>query len=77
MGDPDGDELSYEWIYFREVGTFESGRQVKIQDKNRRQAHFIAPEVSQPETIHIILAVTDHGDPPLTRYQRVIITVIP
>ena len=28
-------------------------------------------------TLHIILAVTDNGTPPLTRYQRVIVTVNP
>ncbi len=28
-------------------------------------------------TLHIILAVTDHGTPRLTRYQRVIVTVVP
>ncbi len=27
-------------------------------------------------TIHIILAVTDHGQPRLTRYQRVIVNVV-
>ena len=27
-------------------------------------------------TMHIILAVTDHGSPRLTRYQRVIIKVM-
>jgi hypothetical protein len=28
-------------------------------------------------TMHIILAVTDHGTPRLTRYQRVIVNVTP
>ena len=28
-------------------------------------------------TMHIILAVTDHGTPALTRYQRVIVDVKP
>lgn len=75
--DPDGDEPLYEWIYYREVGTFESNRPIEIQDKKLKQVYFIAPIVSQPETIHIILAVTDHGDPALTRYQRVIVSVLP
>jgi hypothetical protein len=26
------------------------------------------------QTIHVILQVTDDGNPPLTRYQRVVIT---
>jgi len=28
-------------------------------------------------TMHIILAVTDRGSPPLTRYRRVLVTVAP
>ena len=28
-------------------------------------------------TIHVILAVTDHGSPRLTRYKRTIIDVVP
>ena len=34
-------------------------------------------EVTKPETMHVILAVTDQGAPALTRYQRVIITIYP
>jgi hypothetical protein len=28
-------------------------------------------------TMHLILAVTDHGTPRLSRYQRLIVTVAP
>lgn len=75
--DPDGVQLNYEWIYYREVGTFESGRPLQVQNKNQKNAGITAPPVSKPETIHIILAVTDDGTPALTRYQRVILTVVP
>jgi hypothetical protein len=33
--------------------------------------------VEKPETVHMILKVTDKGSPALTRYQRVIVTVMP
>lgn len=75
--DPDGNELSYEWIYYREVGTYESSSPLPVEDKNQKNAFIIAPTVGQPETMHIILAVRDNGKPSLTRYQRVIITVSP
>jgi len=75
--DPDGNGLSYEWIYYREVGTFESSRALEIQDKTNKNASIVAPKVTQPETLHVILAVTDNGTPSLTRYQRVIVTVMP
>jgi hypothetical protein len=37
----------------------------------------IAPKVEKPETIHVIVKVTDKGTPPLSRYKRVIVTVTP
>ena len=75
--DPDGNELTYEWIYYREPGSFESNRLLEIQDKLRKTAFIVAPNVTKPETMHIILAITDKGVPALTRYQRVIVTVFP
>ena len=75
--DPDGNQLGFEWIYYREVGTYESRSPVKIMDSRKANASFIAPAVSKPETIHIIVAVTDNGMPALTRYQRVIVTILP
>ena len=75
--DPDGDQLNYQWIYYREVGTFESGRPLQVENKNEKNAGITAPIVSRPETIHIILAVTDNGTPALTRYQRLILRVLP
>jgi hypothetical protein len=33
--------------------------------------------VSAPATLHVILEVQDGGSPRLTRYQRVVITVVP
>ncbi|HTD68691.1 MAG TPA: hypothetical protein VK846_19390 [Candidatus Limnocylindria bacterium] len=37
----------------------------------------MAPQVTTNETIHIILTVTDNGEPPLTRYARAIVDVQP
>ncbi len=81
--DPDGDALSYEWFYYGEAGTFtvstaRTGTPLKIEDANRAKAWFTVPEkFGRAGTIHLILAVTDRGMPPLTRYQRVIVTVNP
>ncbi len=82
--DPDGDALSYEWFYYNEAGTFpassaRSGQPVAIQNFDQPKAWFTVPtrRVMPPGTgtMHIILAVTDHGTPRLTRYQRVIVDV--
>jgi hypothetical protein len=80
--DPDGDALAYEWIYYGEVGTLvvasgRTGAPLEIEGSRAARAHFVAPEVGKPETLHVILAVTDDGSPPLTRYRRVIVTVYP
>jgi hypothetical protein len=40
-------------------------------------ASFTAPRVTTPETLHLVVAVTDRGAPPLTRYARVVITIEP
>ena len=50
---------------------------LKINAINAKTTFFTAPKVEKPETVHIILAVTDKGVPALTRYQRVIVTVYP
>lgn len=82
--DPDGDTLSYEWFFYSEAGTFSlssarSGQPLEIKDFDQQQASFIVPSkrVMEPGTgtMHVILAVTDHGMPRLTRYQRIIITI--
>jgi len=75
--DPDGDALDCRWIYYPEPGTYASSRLLAIEGADACEASFVAPKVSKPETIHIVLAVTDRGAPPLTRYQRVIVTVYP
>lgn len=83
--DPDGDALSFKWFFYNEAGTFPvssatSGQPIEIKNFDQSQAWFEVPvsRVMPPGIgkIHIILAVTDHGSPRLTRYQRVIITVV-
>jgi len=75
--DPDGDRLKFEWIYYGEAGSYAGKNPVEIKDKNKKNASLIVPHVNKPETIHVALAVTDDGEPPLTRYQRVIIIALP
>lgn len=82
--DPDGDALSFQWFYYHEAGTFpmsnaRSGQPLDIRDADQPNAWFTVPtgRVMAPGTgdMHVILAVTDHGRPRLTRYQRIIIKV--
>jgi hypothetical protein len=84
--DPDGDALSFEWFCYEEPGTrrmSNSRTGVKHDiigfDQPKAWLKVKTSRVMPPGTgtMHIILAVTDHGKPRLTRYQRVIVTVVP
>ena len=80
--DPDHDTLSYQWFYYAEAGTFvissgRTGNPLVIENSNQQNALLTIPEnFGRAGTIHIILAVTDSGKPPLTRYRRIIINVV-
>jgi hypothetical protein len=73
--DPDGDELSYQWIYYREPGN--SVYWLELKNEHGPEASFTAPSMGFPQEMHFILAVSDNGEPALTRYKRVIIKIRP
>jgi hypothetical protein len=74
--DPDGDELTYQWWQYQEADTYDGT--VTIENPDHQQAALTVPNhAREGTTIHIICEVTDAGTPPLTRYQRVIMTVVP
>jgi hypothetical protein len=73
--DPDGDKLSYHWIYYREPSTYLG--MIKFEVDSMQKVDFEAPKVEKEVTLHFILSVRDTGLPELTRYQRVIVTVLP
>lgn len=73
--DADGDKLHFEWMFYREAGTYPS--MIELENKNEAQLNLTAPQVDSPKQLHFIMAVTDDGEPKLTSYQRVILTVKP
>ena len=74
--DPDGDNLSFLWFHYPEAGSYK--KTIKTASaENAKGIYVIAPEVERTETAHFILKVTDKGTPQLSRYKRVIITIIP
>ena len=72
--DPDGDSLSYLWFHYPEAGSYRDLIEVQGAE-NAAGAHIVAPEVEHEETAHFILKVTDKGNPPLSRYKRVVLTI--
>ncbi|WP_346433346.1 hypothetical protein [Paraglaciecola aquimarina] len=74
--DPDGDNLSFLWFQYPEAGTYK--QQIKLgPPENVSRINGTAPNVENEQTVHIILKVTDKGEPQLSRYKRVILTIQP
>lgn len=74
--DPDGDSFSFLWFNYPEAGSYKN--EIKVNGaENVYKASFTAPKVDKVETAHFILKVTDRGEPQLTRYKRVIVTIEP
>ncbi|MEQ8413398.1 MAG: DUF1593 domain-containing protein [Imperialibacter sp.] len=73
--DPDGDNLSFLWFHYPEAGSYK--KQIDISAENVHGVYVKAPVVDKEETLHFILKLSDKGSPVLTRYKRVIVTVVP
>jgi hypothetical protein len=63
------------WWQFEEAGTYKG--YIQLGQIEESKLTFVAPNVSVPSTIHIILEVSDTGNPILTEFKRVIITILP
>lgn len=74
--DPDGQPLRFEWFIYPEAGSYR-GPQPVLANVDRAQASLVVPSVVVQETLHVIVAVTDTGMPALTRYQRIVLTLLP
>jgi hypothetical protein len=75
--DPDGDRLSYSWFVYPEAGNY--GGDIKLEAEGSAGASPSRVTVHVPadaagKEIHVLVAVTDNSQPPLTRYRRVLIT---
>jgi len=73
--DPDRDNLSYRWFFYKEAGDYNGT--ISIKNSTAAEASFITPKVNQARKIHIILEVKDNGEPNLYSYRRIIVTVEP
>lgn len=73
--DPDGDSFSYLWFHYPEAGTYK--KDLKISPENYPGIWITAPDVEKKETAHIILKITDKGTPTLSRYKRIVVTILP
>ncbi len=76
VSDPDGDVVGVKWWQYAEADSYPD--HVTLSDATGLSTRFQVPEDARPgNTIHLILEATDNGTPALTRYQRIIFSVVP
>jgi hypothetical protein len=73
--DPDGQPLTFRWEPYPEAGT--GGVAPALTGSDSPTASWVAPDVTRSVSFHFIASVTDSGEPPLTRYARVVVRVDP
>lgn len=74
--DPDRDDVTVRWWHYQDAGTYSGD--VMIRSATSLDTTFqIQGDVQSGQTIHVILEASDRGTPSMTRYQRVIVTVVP
>lgn len=74
--DPDGDAVTLRWWHWD--GADDYVGPVNVTQDAHGAARITVPENARPgETIHVVAEATDAGVPTLTRYERIVITVVP
>ncbi len=68
--DPDGDQLSYQWMVYPESGGFHGDAGLH---PDGAQASLLMPAMTTGTSLHIILRVTDNREPNITAYKRIIL----
>ena len=72
--DPDGNAVAVRWWRWKEVDTYPGD--VSLSTPTALVTRLQVPNDARPgQTIQLVLEATDTGSPPLTHYQRVIVSV--
>ena len=71
--DADRHALAYRWWNYAEAGTL--AQPLTLQGADGPVVRLVAPRVSAPADAHVILEVTDAGEPRVTSYRRVVLTI--
>jgi hypothetical protein len=71
--DPDGDSLSYSWWIYPEAGTAQQCPEMWPVDQPDVAVEIPAGEAGRE--MHLVLEVTDDGEPALTSFRRVIFRI--
>ena len=73
--DPDGNAVSVRWWQWREVGTY-PGKVTFANATALSTSVQVPTDAARGQTIQLVLEASDNGTPVLTRYQRVVVTVL-
>ena len=71
--DPDEDALSFAWYLYKEPSTYAGS--VDIENNDEHAAVIQIPDDASGTSLHIILEVSDDGEPSLISYRRAILSV--
>jgi hypothetical protein len=72
--DPDGDPLRFRWFVYHEPSG-NLAESLLLDGAQGPRAALTLPASTRLSLVHLILEVTDAGQPPLTRYRRVLVGV--
>jgi hypothetical protein len=73
--DPDGQALRLTWFVYPEAGTFTG--EARLSAAEGETTRLVAPAVTEPRTVHVILQAEDDGAPRLAAWRRAVIRVTP
>lgn len=71
--DTDNNWLKWEWIYYREAGNYDG--ELHVEQSQDGKAEIQIPKDASGKTLHVILRLSDDGEPSLCSYQRVVVQV--
>lgn len=69
--DPDNDALHYEWMVYYEPGSYKGN--VSLNSDNKGKCKVMIPTDAKGKNFHVILVLTDGGEPQLTAYRRFVV----
>ena len=72
--DPDGNAVTVKWWHWKDVDTYPGDVRLPAPASHAISLQVPADAVAG-QTIQLVVEATDNGTPPLTRYQRVVVTV--
>lgn len=76
--DPDGDQITSNWFVYGEASEYdgESAATMDVWEHDALETSFTIPaDAKKGDVFNLVLEVTDDGEPALTRYAQVIVTV--